>query len=459
MSRTLETDYLVVGCGAAGMAFADALITDCDADVVMVDRRHAPGGHWIEAYPFVRLHQPSAFYGVNSLPLGNEVIDSHGPNEGFYEQASGSEICAYFDRVMREKLLPSGRVRYFPMCSYVSPHRFVSRLSGEVYEVKVRKKFVDARYLETSTPSSTPPPFEVAPEARCVPVGELSRLAEEAEGYVIIGAGKTAMDACTWLLDQGVSPAAILWIKPREAWLQNRKFFQGGELVSTQIEGLALQMEAAAEASSVDDLFARLEAAEQFLRVDESVVPTMYRGPTLSTREVEQLRRIENVVRRGKVRRIERDTIVLDHGTVPTSRSQLHVHCAAIGLNPNRGVPVFAEDRITLQPIRLGLIPFNAAVVGYIEATRDDTDRKNLLCPPNPLPSVPLDWVRGMLIGMNAEYLWSKEKDIADWLERARLNLARGVRQRAGDPSMQQGLKRFTTGVRPAMIRMMQLLS
>jgi cation diffusion facilitator CzcD-associated flavoprotein CzcO len=39
------------------------------ADVIMVDRRHAPGGHWLEAYPFVRLHQPSAYYGVNSLPL------------------------------------------------------------------------------------------------------------------------------------------------------------------------------------------------------------------------------------------------------------------------------------------------------------------------------------------------------------------------------------------------------
>jgi cation diffusion facilitator CzcD-associated flavoprotein CzcO len=43
---TLETDYLVIGAGAAGMAFTDALIADSDADVVMVDRRHRPGGHW-----------------------------------------------------------------------------------------------------------------------------------------------------------------------------------------------------------------------------------------------------------------------------------------------------------------------------------------------------------------------------------------------------------------------------
>ena len=65
----IETDYLVVGAGASGMAFADALIAASDAEVVMVDRRHRPGGHWNDDYPFVRLHQPSALYGVASRAL------------------------------------------------------------------------------------------------------------------------------------------------------------------------------------------------------------------------------------------------------------------------------------------------------------------------------------------------------------------------------------------------------
>ena len=50
----IETDYLVVGAGASGMAFVDSLIQHSDADVVMVDRRDLPGGHWHDAYPFVR---------------------------------------------------------------------------------------------------------------------------------------------------------------------------------------------------------------------------------------------------------------------------------------------------------------------------------------------------------------------------------------------------------------------
>ena len=71
---TLDADYVVVGAGAAGMAFTDALIDHTDATVAMVDRRHAPGGHWLDAYPFVRLHQASAFYGVASTLLGGGRI-------------------------------------------------------------------------------------------------------------------------------------------------------------------------------------------------------------------------------------------------------------------------------------------------------------------------------------------------------------------------------------------------
>lgn len=246
-TRTIETDYLVVGCGAAGMAFVDSLISASDADVVMVDRRHAPGGHWNEAYPFVHLHQPSAYYGVNSLALGSEAIDAHGRNKGMYERASAPEICAYYDRVMQKHLLPSGRVRYFPMCDYVGEHRLVSRLSGAEYDVRVRKKLVDASYLEAAVPASYAAPFEIAPEVRCVPVGELVSVAEPPEGYVIIGAGKTALDACSWLLETGVAPSDIRWIKPREAWFLNRVFAQGGELVGTLLEGIARQVEAAAQ--------------------------------------------------------------------------------------------------------------------------------------------------------------------------------------------------------------------
>jgi hypothetical protein len=456
--RSLEADYLVVGCGAAGMAFTDSLISASPhASVVMVDRRHAPGGHWNDGYPFLRLHQPSSYYGVNSIPLGGDSIDGQGLNEGLYERAGASEICGYYDRVMQQRLLPSGQVRYFPMCDYTSGTRFVSLASGEKLEVKVRKKVVDATYLQPSIPATTPPPFEVAPGARCVPVNELPRMAPQADGYVIVGAGKTAIDACLWLLEIGVPPEKIRWIAPRESWLVNRAFVQGGELVGNFIDGLSLQLEAAARATSLEDLFLRLEETDYFMRIDSGRMPTKFTMAIVTGRELGELARIENVVRMGHVRRLEKDAIVLDEGSIPTSPDQLHVHCAARGLNPAPNVPIFSADRITLQPIRTGLIPFNSAIAAFVEATREDVAEKNRLCPTNPFPQVPLDWVRGTLVQMNADYLWARETDIAEWLERSRLNIGRGLRSRSKDPQVQRALKRFGENIRPGLAKLTQL--
>jgi NAD(P)-binding Rossmann-like domain len=457
--RSIETDYLIVGAGAAGMAFTDALVAASDADVVVVDRRHAPGGHWQDAYPFVRLHQPSQLYGVNSRPLGNDTIDRDGLNRGLYELAGAPEICAYYDRVMQEQLLATGRVRYFPMSEYVGGHRFVSRLSGEVVDVKVRKRVVDATYVEPSVPATTPAPFDVEPGARCVPVGELPRLAEHADGFVIVGAGKTAIDACLWLLELGVAPEAIRWIKPSELWLLNRAYLQAGDLAAAMYEGFSLQIEAIAHAESLDDLFARLEDGGQVLRVDESMTPTAYRGATVTTAEVEQLRRIEDVVRLGHVRRIERDRIVLDDGEAPTSPRCLHVHCAARGLNPAPAVPVFTEDTITLQWILPGFLPFNAAIEGFVEASREDTEEKNRLCRAQAIVERPEDWLRGMLHANKAAQVWSQENDVEEWLLSSRLYWRHWLARLGDDQRVVEAAVRFGENIVPAFANGRRLLA
>lgn len=57
------------------MAFTDVILRESNKRVAIVDRRSAPGGHWNDAYPIVRLHQPIAFYDVNSRALGDDLID------------------------------------------------------------------------------------------------------------------------------------------------------------------------------------------------------------------------------------------------------------------------------------------------------------------------------------------------------------------------------------------------
>ena len=164
-------------------------------------------------------------------------------------------------------------------------------------------------------------------------------MSEPARGYTVIGAGKTAMDACSWLLDNGVEPDAIRWIRPRDAWMLDRAHAQPLDLVTAIIEDVAAQLEAAAEADSVGDLFARLEANGHLIRLDKRVEPTMYRCATVSTSELEQLRSIENVVRQGRVRAIGTDEIVLEAGTIPTDVAQVHVDCTAAGLRVSPDAP------------------------------------------------------------------------------------------------------------------------
>lgn len=458
MSNHIETDYLIVGAGAAGMAFADELLAHSDATLTIVDRRHSPGGHWRDAYPFVRLHQPSAFYGVTSVPLGEDRVDAIGTNAGFYELAGSDEIRAYYERVMLRHFLPTGRVRYFPSSDYVGEGRFVSRLGGETFRARVRRKTVDTTYLEGTIPATSPPPFEVAEGARCVPVGELARLHDLPERYVIVGAGKTALDACVWLLEQGAPPSTICWIKPREAWWINRKFQQPHTLVPDFYRGVAIQLEEIAEATSMDELFARLEARDIFLRVDTRLTPTMFRGAVLSERELGLLRKIENVVRMGHVRRIARDQIVLDEGTIPTSEGTLHVHCAAdaLGRPPRR--PVFEPGRVTNQPFQWGFACYQAAMLGVMEATIESDEEKNRLCPPIHYWNANEDYLSAFLATMALDSARSAYPKLANWTKTTRLNPASGVAVYRDEPAVKETRDRIKRSAFPAVANLQKLL-
>lgn len=143
---------------------------------------------------------------------------------------------------MRHRLLASGRVRFLPMCDYLGDRRFRSRLTGAEREVSVRHRVVDATYLASRVPATDPPPFEVADGALCVPVGALANITRPPAGYVIVGAGKTAMDGVCWLLDHGTPPDAISWIRPREPWVLNRAFFQPGEGLLTTFEAARVNL-------------------------------------------------------------------------------------------------------------------------------------------------------------------------------------------------------------------------
>ena len=300
MDHTLDVDHLVVGAGAIGLAFADALVDHSDARVAIVDRRHAPGGHWLEAYPFVRLHQSASFYGVASTVLGGGRIQESGPEAGLQERASQPEIVAYFARVA-DRLRATGRVELITGADVVGDRTIVSRVSGRRWTVPERCRIVDAHYLAPSIPAETPPPFAVGDGARVLPVNDLARIEDAPSQYVVVGSGKTATDACVWLLAHGVDPDAICWVRPREPWMLNRALIQPNPEVFLGVP--AAIFEDAAASSSLDEVFVRLEERGVMLRIDRSVTPTMAKAPTLGEWELELLRSVENVVRRGRLTR------------------------------------------------------------------------------------------------------------------------------------------------------------
>ena len=444
---TIETDYLVVGAGAAGMAFTDELTTHSDAEVVMVDRRDGPGGHWNDAYPFVRLHQASANYGVNGASLGRDAIDTSGLNAGFYERATGAEVCDYFRRVLEDRLLASGQVRFFGMCDYTGDwageHTLTSRLTGAATTVRARRRIVDTTYLDVKVPATHTPSFTVDSDAWVIPVGDLVDVSGSPTGFTVLGAGKTAMDACTWLLGHGVEPDRIRWVRPRDAWMVDRAHLQPLDLLPGTMEGLAGWVECLAQAESLPDLFARLEAGGALLRLDPATEPSVFRGPILTQAEVAGLRQIERVVRHGRVWHVGADRIVLADGEVATDRGQVHVDCTASGFRWAPPIPIFAPGRITLQSLIGGFTTTYAALVGFIEATRDDDRERNRLTPPVPQVTLPADWVATVRGLLRTSALHAPEPDLASWGDGSRLSLTRGLSQQMDDPRVAGALARW----------------
>lgn len=464
--REIDTDYLVVGAGASAMAFVDVLLAQTDARVVMVDRRHRPGGHWLDAYPFVRLHQPSAYYGVTSRRLGHDRIDEAGGNQGWYERAASDEICDYYAQVLEQDFLASGRVRFLPMSEYRGAdsegHHAASLLTGAETTIHARR-LVDATYVQSEIPSQRRPAYAIDPGVQVIAPNHLVHLGEAPDGFTVIGAGKTAMDTCCWLLEAGVDPERIRWIRPRDPWLFDRAFMQPLELVGSFMQLQARWVGAAADAVDGDDFADRLEASGVFVRIDPAVEPRSWRGATISLGEIDALRSIARVERGGYVRRIGRHSLVLSRDDVvtelPTTPDEVHVDCTAPGVRATAAHPVFSGDRILLQYVTVGLVPWSAATIGYVEATRDDDEEKNRLCPVLTFEDDVAGALRTAYAGMSGLAARGTEQDIGAWTEVCRLNPAAGASSHVDDPDVASALTSMATNFGPAMANLSDRLA
>ncbi|MEM6828509.1 MAG: NAD(P)-binding protein [Pseudomonadota bacterium] len=448
----LETDYLIIGAGAVGLAFADTLLDeDPDCHITIVDKHAKPGGHWNDAYPFVALHQPSATYGVNSMEMCPDRRDTRGHNAGLFPLAPHAEILAYYSKLVSERLLPSGRVEYLPMTKYAGgesgEHRAKGILSGENHTIKVRRKLVDGTWFKTSVPSTHKPAFEIAEGTRFAVPGDLPALWKDTtdlpDHYVIIGGGKTAMDTGVWLLEAGVPADKIGWVRPRDSWMFNRKLLQPAyhaieDLVKFQVD----LVEAATASETGEEMFAELGRRGTMLRLDESVTPKMFHFAVISEGEVALLRQITDVYRQGHVTKIEPGAMHFASETVSLPEKTLFINCTATAVPfsvRDNTRPFFDGDTITLQIVQAPFVPYSAALAAFIEANFETDEEKNALCPPAPLTDSTATYPYAVMANLMSTAILAANEKIAAFNAKSRLHptgpaVARMMKE--GDPRL-----------------------
>jgi hypothetical protein len=371
----LEADYLVIGAGAMALAFIDVVLKeDRKATFVVVDRHAAPGGHWNDAYSFVTLHQPAEFYGLVTAQLGS----------GGSDLASLPAIVDYYGDAMR-RFVATGRVRFLPMSNHEGEGRVSSVLNPDLRtQVAVRRRVVDATYLEAKVPSVIKPRYDVDAGVDLIPPNGLSALRTAYDHHVVVGAGKTAIDAILFLLDGGVSSDDITWVMPHDAWLWAREPMQPG----TALKAILRMVRASADFDSADEIFAALEKQGVVHRLDPDSQPTKWRCASVSLDEVVRLREIGDVVRLGRVTRLAPGRVILDRGEHAVPPNSLFIDCTANGLTPSATKPIFTDELITLQSAFMCQQTFSASLVGRLETARMTDAERNALLTPVPHPEL-----------------------------------------------------------------------
>jgi hypothetical protein len=283
-------------------------------------------------------------------------------------------------------------------------------------EVTVHRRIVDGTLMEVEVPFVRPPPYPVDPEVTVVPPNSLPQVKRPWERYVVVGAGKTGIDAILFLLEQGVSPARIQWIVSNDAWLWDRATVQPGEVSKT----LTALVASIVSATNIDEVFLQLERQGSMCRIDPDVLPAKWRCATVDRSELGALRRVEDVVRLGRVQRVGAREIQLERGTIGRVQDSLFVDCSANGLAKREPRPVFSERRVNLQSVFMCQQTFSAALIAHLELLDLSNEARNRVLTAAPHPELKQDLLPTLLTSI--QNLINSNRHMPLWLRRSRLN-------------------------------------
>lgn len=422
----MKVDYLISGAGASALSFLDVMLTETNATIAVADRRDAPGGHWNDAYPFVRLHQQSSFYGVASRRFNPPRPAKGGFNAGLFELSTKSEILHYFHDLMENTYLPSGRVTYFPMSEHLGDGRVRSLITGEITEIEIGQKLVNAGLFgdRTTIPATHARPYEVAEGVDCVPPNDLPRRAPGHGAFTVIGAGKTGMDVVIWLLGRGVDPGRITWVRPNDYWMLHRdRLVFHPDFFETTTGSFEAELAAFGTASTVREFCEKMEASGVWCRIDPEVWPQRFHAAMCSGAEIAALRGIADVIRAGHVKRIEPNRLILQDAEVEVALGRLYVDCTARGgasLGPG-APPIFDGDTINLFTIRPFQPLLSAALIAFLEAKVPDEQVRKACTRLVDFHDTPLQYIAQAMQGIMNQGAWARVPEVKAWIEGCRL--------------------------------------
>jgi len=345
------------------------------------------------------------------------------------ELSSREEIVDYFGTVLRERLLPTGRVTWIPNTQYLpsTGRRHVLRSLASGVDTEVRAlRLVDATTADVRIPATHAAGYRTEKGVRHVPVNELPDVEPEHNRFTIIGGGKTGMDACLWLLEAGVEPERIRWIVPNDFWVIPRETVDS---YVAMLRNTIAAFEQIVDSNTMDELFEGLERRGVLMRLDRQRPPSAYHCANVSRAELAQLQRIKDVVRLGRLVSIETDRLLLEDGTIAAMQDTLYVNCSASAFQPQPSRPIFEPGRINLQWVRWCQPLFSAALIGFVESRLDDDARRNALCTPLPPPRTPEDWLRMWRTTLVNMRRWRNEPSLANWIAHCRLDSLASLRR------------------------------
>eukprot|EP00931_Biecheleriopsis_adriatica_P102260 TRINITY_DN77252_c0_g1_i1.p1 TRINITY_DN77252_c0_g1~~TRINITY_DN77252_c0_g1_i1.p1 ORF type:complete len:571 (+),score=102.00 TRINITY_DN77252_c0_g1_i1:199-1713(+) len=280
---------------------------------------------------------PPTPYGMNSKPLEKS------PSKASF---SREEMLVYYQEVLQE-LIRTGRARFFAECSYESG--LIRSVYGKAWPVSA-KKLVEAYHSEGPVERPKPLPKNAGV---CVVAPEDPSVLEGAPEYLVVGAGKVGMNSVFWLLENGIDPDMITWILPDPSsafWLRE-------------------QMAPCSRPCTPR-------------RPSKDLSADSFQCSSLTHGQIQELRRVTNVVRMGHVTGAEVSRLLLERGQVPLKPGAMVLDCTEGLETAPKAVPIWQPGQLVLQTLAASGRAKSAALIAAVELQPGTDEEKNQLFKP-----------------------------------------------------------------------------